>query len=250
MKKSRERIVFVLMGLLVGFALGISILFWRQSLNLSQRIFDRAKEYFVGLFKSEEFKEPTQNIVIKKKNLKKKKETVILNDTLNNGDASDTLLGDMGLAESIYPDEAVWYDEYSDKYAMLNNQNNDEEIARDRLLFKKQIEAELLSKDAASPNSNTNMDSLLIGGKAPKDDKNKFTVEFWESPLNYKGYRKNKNQLVLYGIKQADLVTLKLLNNDLYLCFSDNYYALENTTDFRNLVPLANQQIINQLKGK
>lgn len=248
MKKSRERVVFILMGLLIGFALGISLLFWRQSLSFSQRVFDRTKEYIVSLFKSEEYQEPTKNIVIHKKNYKKKKNINTPTDSLGNNNL-DSLNKNKSTDEAVYSDEAVWYDEYSEKYEVLNNQNADEEIARDKMLFKKQIEAELINKET-QVKTNTNIDSLLIGGKAPKDDKRKFVVEFWESPLNYKGYKKNKNQLVLYGIKQADMVELKMLNNDLYLCFSDNYYALENSNDFKNLVPVASQQIINQLKGK
>ena len=82
----------------------------------------------------------------------------------------------------------------------------------------------------------------------PKDEKNKFSVEFWESPLNYKGYKKVKNYLVLYGIKQFDLVELKLIKNDLYLCYADNCYLLENTSEFKNLIPINNQQLINQLR--
>ncbi len=250
MKKSRERVVFILMGLLIGFALGISILFWRQSLSFSQRAFDKTKEYIVSFFKSEEYSEPTKNIVIQKKNNKKKKIIHTEADTLAGSHIdSDSLNTNVSTDDAFYADEAFWYDEYSEKYISLSNKNSGEEIARDKLLFKKQIEAELVNKEAQNKAS-TNIDSLLIGGKAPSDDKKKFVVEFWESPLNYKGYKKNKNLLVLYGIKQADMVQLKLLNNDLYLCFSDNYYALENSNDFRNLVPVASQQIINQLKGK
>jgi len=242
-KNSKDKIVFVLMGLVIGFALGISILFWRQSIDITQRVYEKSKQYIISLFKAEEHEETSKNIIINKKPPKKKKKgkDEIPADSINS-DSLDALI----MAESFSPDDTVWYDEYSDVYSLINA--DDDEVARDKLIMKKQIEA--LSVNASTEKTNTNIDSLLIGGKSTKEEKNKYTVEFWESPLNYKGYKKTKNVVVLFGIKQLDEVELKLINNDLFLCLYDNFYALENTSEFKNLIPLNNQHIINQLKGK
>ncbi len=244
MKKGKDRFVYILMGLIMGFALGVSILFWQQSLNMTQMIFDKTKHFVVGLFSSEEHAAPEEKIVVNKKHKINKKikkavvdSTAIKNPVDTTGDYYSSLDGN-------YPDG----DElHSDIYASLNNKGGDE-VARDKFILKKQVDAVVLSK---SNNDNDNkIDSLLIGGKLPKDSKNKFSVEFWESPLNYKGYKKNKNFLVLYGIKQYDQLELKMIKNDLYLCYTNSYYLLENTSEFKNLIPISNQQLINQLKGK
>lgn len=235
------------MGLIMGFALGVSILFWQQSLNITQKIFDKSKQFVVGLFSSEEHSAPVEQIVVNKKH-KNKKNKKAASDSALAVTSHDTSSDYYSSMEEINPDETITGDEYSDAYAALNNKGHDEQVARDKFIIKKQIDAEIISK--ANNENDTKIDSLLIGGKMPKDDKNKFAVEFWESPLNYKGYKKNKNFLVLYGIKQFDLLTLKLIKNDLYLCYSNSYYLLENTSEFKNLIPINNQQIINQLKGK
>jgi len=241
-KRGKEKIIFVLMGLVLGFALGVSILFWQQSLNLTQKAFDETKKFIVGLFDSKNSEVPSEKIIVKKKPNKKKKTKNAVTDTTLALVSQDSL-GNY----YIDPNDTLEYDGYSEVYASLNK-NDGEEVARDRLLFKKQIEAEVVSRPANS--NEKNIDSLLIGGKQTKEEKNKLNVEFWESPLNYKGYKKNKNYIVLYGIKQFDLVDLKYIRNDLYLCYSDNYYLLENSSDFKNLIPINNQQLINQLKEK
>ena len=180
--------------------------------------------------------------VNKKPKKKKKTKNAVADSTLalTSQDSLNNYYGD--------PNDTLEYDGYSDAYASLNNNNDGEEVARDKLILKRQIEAEVISRPTNT--NDKNIDSLLIGGKQSKDEKNKLSVEFWESPLNYKGYKKNKNYLVLYGIKQFDLVDLKYIKNDLYLCYSDNYYLLENSSDFKNLIPINNQQLINQLKEK
>ncbi len=242
MKINKERIVFILMGLVVGFAMGMSIIFWKQSIDITQNLFHKSKQFIVDLFKSEQHEEAPKKIIVNKKPPKKKK--VEIKDTPIDSLSTDSL--NALLIDEVSPDDTVWYDEYSDVYSIINTSND--EVARDKLILKKQIKAHTLTK--TSDNTGSNIDSLLIGGKSIKEEKNKFTVEFWESPLNYKGYKKAKNSVVLFGIKQMDEVELKLINNDLYLCLPEMYYALENTSDFKSLIPLNNQQIINQLKGK
>ena len=234
------------MGLIMGFALGVSILFWQQSIHLTQTIFDKTKHFVVGLFSSEEHSAPVENIVLNKKHKNKKIKKAVVDSTsvkTPNDSTSDYYKS----MEEINPDGSN-YNEYSEVYAALNNKSGSDEVARDKFLFKKQVDAEVITK--ASNDNDSKIDSLLIGGKQGKDDKNKFSVEFWESPLNYKGYKKSKNFLVLYGIKQVDLLVLKMIKNDLYLCYSNNYYFLENTSEFKKLIPISNQQLINQLKGK
>lgn len=54
-------------------------------------------------------------------------------------------------------------------------------------------------------------DSLLQKVSGISEDKNNLpfiNIEFWKSPLNYKGYKLSKYKLIVYGINSADAVTI------------------------------------------
>jgi len=246
LKIKKDKIIFLLMGFVLGFAIGVSVLFWR---NLTQKIYDTAKHGLIALFHTEEHQTPEKEIIIDKKTVKKKTiETETPKDT-NSTSYIDTIAIDSNFVEGIYFHDTLNYDIDSDIYTNMFNTNNGEDVKRESLILKKQIEAKPI-KPTENTKVSTNLDSLLIGGKAPKVEKNIYNVEFWESPLNYRGYKKNKNHLVLYGIKNVNDAQLKIISTDLYLITASNYYLIENTTEFKNLIPVSNQNIINQLKEK
>lgn len=68
----------------------------------------------------------------------------------------------------------------------------------------------------------------------PEDEKisSDVLVEFWVSPINYKGYKMSKNKLILFGIEEPDAVKLFRLNDLLYMKYGNEFYRLMNTYDF------------------
>jgi hypothetical protein len=44
-----------------------------------------------------------------------------------------------------------------------------------------------------------------------------FNIEFWTSPLHYKGYKMGKYKLVLYGINATDDIKIYRLDDVVYL---------------------------------
>ena len=70
-----------------------------------------------------------------------------------------------------------------------------------------------------------------------------FSVEFWVSPVNYKGYKMSKNKLVLFGIEEPDAVKLYRVNNDLYMHYLKDYYRLNNSFEFMAYQKLKDSEI-------
>ena len=60
-----------------------------------------------------------------------------------------------------------------------------------------------------------------------------FRVEFWESPVNYRGYKRSGNTIQLYGVEPSDDVVLYLLNNRLVLHIGQEYYELRQGDSFQ-----------------
>jgi len=58
-------------------------------------------------------------------------------------------------------------------------------------------------------------------------------VEFWKSPVNYKGYRYNTKKLIIYGMKPADITLIKV-KGVLYIKSAGQYYKIEENDRFNN----------------
>ncbi len=61
-------------------------------------------------------------------------------------------------------------------------------------------------------------------------------VEFWKSPVNYKGYRYNTKKMIVYGMKPTDMVLIKV-KGTLYIKSAGQYYKIEENDRFNNFWP-------------
>jgi hypothetical protein len=107
-------------------------------------------------------------------------------------------------------------------------------IAHDRLLFTKIVS--ITNPEPVSANDRR-LDSLLGNTSMPPQQQLMF-IEFWESPLNYVGYKMGKNKIVIYGISQWELVSLASYNGNLYIRYLDEFFPVELTTNFKPLIPV------------
>jgi hypothetical protein len=61
--------------------------------------------------------------------------------------------------------------------------------------------------------------------------KGELSVEQWENPTNFAGYRKSQNKLIVYGI-DIDNVGLQLISDELYLIYYDKKLLLKDSDNF------------------
>jgi hypothetical protein len=66
-------------------------------------------------------------------------------------------------------------------------------------------------------------------------------VEFWVSPVNYRGYKFHRNKLILFGIAEPDMVRLIREDGVLYMKYLNDVYRLDPAEDYISFV---------QVKGK
>lgn len=74
-----------------------------------------------------------------------------------------------------------------------------------------------------------------------------FSVEFWKSPINYKGYKMGRGKIVLFGIYQSNDVSLVSIGNSVFLKNQELYFRLEPTEVFCNLNPVTDKNLLAQL---
>ncbi len=137
---------------------------------------------------------------------------------------------------------------FKDSLTLENPVMDDVIVRKDELLFTKTLEVIDLDPVAKM----TGKDSLLQKVSGIKEDKNSskqfLNVEFWSSPLSYKGYRMSKYKLVLYGIASAEGIKIYKLDDVAYLKSASFIYRLDGFGDFKSYERITDESIINKLK--
>lgn len=67
-------------------------------------------------------------------------------------------------------------------------------------------------------------------------------VSFWQSPVNYKGYRKSGNTLVVFGIYATDSVKFLRTGPHLYMDVLDARYLITESYEFKHLIEISKKR--------
>ncbi len=132
---------------------------------------------------------------------------------------------------------------------ILENPSSDDVVVRkDELLSTKTLE--VINMDPVA--KITGKDSLLMKVSGIKDDRNSskqfLNIEFWSSPLNYKGYKMSKYKLIVYGVSSPEGLKVFKLDDVMYLKSSSFVYRLDTSGDFKPYERITDELIISRLK--
>ncbi|MCC7301975.1 MAG: hypothetical protein IT233_04985 [Bacteroidia bacterium] len=105
------------------------------------------------------------------------------------------------------------------------------EVKKDELVTTREISISTQSSEI--PNAKDSALKDISGIREDKDASGSITVEFWLSPINYRGYKMSKGKLVLFGMSANADVLLFRSGGFTVLRHGDSYYRLENTSEFR-----------------
>jgi hypothetical protein len=121
-------------------------------------------------------------------------------------------------------------------------------VKKDEMIASKMLEIQTLPgiKDAASANS----DSLLnkISGIKKETPGATYKVEYWMSPLNYRGYKLLKNKIILYGINPAENLKIYKIDGVVYCKNSSLVYKLDYSPEFRYFEIVSDESVIAKIK--
>jgi hypothetical protein len=132
-----------------------------------------------------------------------------------------------------------------DKDSTGMHSENSEEILvkKDEIITFKNVEVINLGQ-----NFRAAKDSLLQQVSGIKEDnKNIFRVEFWQSPINYKGYKMTHNKLILYGVNSTDPFSVFQVDGEIYLKHISNVYHLNFGNDFTPFEKVSDPALIAKL---
>jgi hypothetical protein len=264
MNKPKYRFAYLLVGIFIGGLIAFSIVWWKGNNTGEWKVLKKVKSYCSNIFERHNVKTLTiinENPTNTKSNKAKQNSTSskLKNDSayfdstnvnLYDPNALDEFLAKYNgkLPDSLLIDSIL----KSQKNMDINSYStiNDADVKQDKLIFAKSFKVPGI--DVFLGDNPDKLDSLLTDNKSNLQNKNKnvLRVEFWKSPINYKGYKTGKNKLVLFGVEQFNMISFKLLNNMLYMHYISDYYQIEKSDDFKSLTPVNNPQLLSQLNNK
>ncbi len=111
----------------------------------------------------------------------------------------------------------------------------------DSTLQLRREDKEVIQKDSLA---NTSKDNSA-------EEKDRITIEYYKSPLNYKGYRYDvyTKKLIVYGLKRTNS-KLYRYNNQLYMKNKGDVYLIQATQIYTKFARVEDKQLIEKLKKK
>lgn len=112
-------------------------------------------------------------------------------------------------------------------------------IAREELLATRRVKVTDTGEPGTSKGSASGTDSLLaaLTGVKPAEAFREYILEFWQNPLNYKGYKIIRDKIVLYGLPPEQSYKLLSGEGSLVLQTPQYSYTLREAGDFLPLIP-------------
>ncbi len=233
-KGSKNRFLLVLFGVVIGVFIGASVVWWNQNFKLSNWIVtQKVKELFSSFFGPKSNESDSNSINFEtyqsKKNAARtsnhsKKDSLTENDSI---DYNQEYYDDYYLADKLRDSLSV-----SDTTQPRNN-SNQYVVKKDELIATRTINYP--AKQAVD----NLLDSLLLLKTGIKKPYPTLRIEFWRSPVNFKGYKMDNNILVLFGINNVDFATFENDDKKLYMSYMGDYYPLDITGTYKPLIPMA-----------
>ena len=240
MPASNKSLLFLL-GLVLGLLAGAGFFIFKMDGMLEK----------VNLFSSSR-----DTVIVQQANTEEKKGKTDIKKYIGKKDSSKNNMSSAELLAQKYSREVSIRKVMAEADSLLKdssfaneNKNTNENfiVRKDELLGSMNFEVVNLQQGDQKNSS----DSLLEKTSGIKSNKNVFAslkVEFWQSPINYKGYKMTKNKVVLFGINADETIKLFHLDDVIFMKHNQNCYKLHFADDFKQFEKETDTAITGKLK--
>lgn len=80
-----------------------------------------------------------------------------------------------------------------------------------------------------------------------EQDPHLYRIEFWQSPLNFKGYKMSKGKIVLYGINSNTTMRLVKWADEYYLVSNQNVYKVIYTDNYKPFEKVVDKTVLKKI---
>jgi len=127
-----------------------------------------------------------------------------------------------------------------------NSEYNSEEIIvkRDELIESRSMKLTVLNRNATKGKT----DSLISVFQGSSSQSIEYRIEFWRSPINYRGFKFVRNAIVTFGLDPNESSRLFQLEDKFYLKHGISVYRLFMTEKFEPFSKVIDENLIKQLR--
>jgi len=125
------------------------------------------------------------------------------------------------------------------EFMQVDSADTDENISTERLAKSLYIPIVYLTDETSK---DTLMEEML-GIENVKT--NSMFVEFWESPLNFEGYKLSKKKLIVYGLSSQFDYKLYKDGPAYFFSYQNIFYKMKETQDFLPFVEVPKSEVFN-----
>jgi len=104
--------------------------------------------------------------------------------------------------------------------------------------------------DSTVIDKNTQRSDSMIASMSDvseQKDPSNYRIEFWESPLNFKGYKMSRGKIVLYGVNSTTPLRLVKCDEGYYLLSPQWVYRVSYTDDYRPFEKVNDKSVLKKL---
>ncbi len=129
---------------------------------------------------------------------------------------------------------------------ITNSDYNSEDIIvkRDELIESRLLKLTLVNRNAAKGKT----DSLISVFQGSSSQSPEYRIEFWRSPINYRGFKFVRNAIVTFGLDPNESSRLFQLEDKFYLKHGILVYRLFLTEKFEPFSKVIDENLIKQLR--
>jgi hypothetical protein len=240
MKRRASRFGLLFIGVFIGILAGILLAFWFNNngwkLSFIKNIFSGEKENRTRVQYSEPEKTESQ--------ITRKPDTKTYRRTQTHAHDSSGLNTVKYFAENMdgNPDSVL----INTFHRTTENIARDLVVIKDELMFSRLVKVVGVSEDPQE----SDLDSVLLDDRGYKRSKTKMVqVEFWKSPVNFRGYKWDTRKLLLFGFYDYEYIYIKYLNDNYYMQYGTLYYLLEPSDTFSSMSMITDEPLIKELNS-
>jgi hypothetical protein len=104
--------------------------------------------------------------------------------------------------------------------------------------------------DSTSVDKSTEKSDSMIASMSQVSEEKEpsaYRIEFWESPLNFKGYKMSRGKIVLYGVNSNTPLRLVKCDDGYYLLSTQWVYKVNYTDDYRPFEKVNDKNVLKKL---
>jgi hypothetical protein len=136
-----------------------------------------------------------------------------------------------------------------DSTVVMEGRDSNIVVMTNQLVSVKSLPLNSLDSLTKAGKVNHKSDSVIaaMSNVSEEQDPRYYRIEFWQSPLNFRGYKMSKGKIVLYGINSNADMKLVKWDDEYYLMSNQVVYKVEYTDDYKPFEKVMDKTVLKKI---